>query len=90
MSYSHASIPFLLNTDIYNKLFQCEYSLWLILFFPVSHLMIPERSVQPYVDCSNKNYTEEEYTLAIDYPQGSVVYYEEASGSKNYVCYCVA
>lgn len=57
---------------------------------PVSHLMILERSVQPYVDRSNKNYTKEEYTPAIDYPQGPIVYYEEASGSKNYVCHCVA
>lgn len=58
--------------------------------FPVSRLMILERSVQPYVDCSNKNYTKEEYTLAGDYPQGPTVYYEETCGSKNYVCNCVA
>lgn len=90
ISYSHAPIPFLLNIDIYNKPFQCEYILWLIFFFSLSSLMIFERSVQPCTDCSNKNYTKEEYTLAIDYSQRPIVYHGGASGSKNYICHCVA
>jgi len=90
MSYSHGFIPLLLNTDKYNKPFLCQYFLWLMLFFPVSRLMILVRSVQPYVDCSNKNYTKEKYKLPVDCSQGWRVYCEEACGSKNYVCHCVA
>lgn len=41
------------------------------------------------MDRSNKSYTKEKYTLAIDYPKGPVVYNEEACGSKIYVCHCV-
>lgn len=45
------------------------------LFFPVSSLMIFERSAHPCTDCSNKNYTKDERTLAIDFSQEPIVYH---------------
>lgn len=83
---SHFCSTVTCSTNPFNVSTSCGW----FCVFSESRFMILEWQEQTYINCSSKNYAKEQNTLAIDDPRGPIVYYKEASGSRNGVCHCVA